>query len=110
MLIVFLACAFLPFGGLAVVSYIQVANFFNQKNQRQLREFARLFGVDVFQRLKLLESELEIVAANVSGTEQQSKTLPELSLSSPKTQWTSLSVVTSAGQHRLFGSVQQLPV
>src|ERR1700752_111894 len=64
----FLICAFLPFGGLVLVSYYQVASFFDQKNQNQLRALAKVVGMDVFEKLTLLESELLIIASGVKGS------------------------------------------
>src|SRR5437870_169104 len=61
--LIFLLCAFLPFGTLVLVSYHQVEKFFSQRSQRQLREMAKLFGMDVFQRLRLLESSLRLMAS-----------------------------------------------
>jgi signal transduction histidine kinase/HAMP domain-containing protein len=111
MFAIFLLCAFLPFGGLVLVSYNQVATFFNQRNQRQLRELAKVFGIDVFEKLSLLESELLVIASTVRASEQ----LPsEASLknirSNTNEQWNAVSVITSSGrQHRLFGQIERLP-
>ncbi len=109
--VVFLVCAFLPFGGLVLVSYHQVATFFEQRNERQLRALAKLFGVDLFQKLTFLESELQIIASKVAAsTEIPSEALLETIRTSPKEQWKAVSVIRSRGQqHRLFGQIESLP-
>jgi hypothetical protein len=109
--VVFLLCAFLPFGGLVLVSYHQVATFFDQKNERQLRALAKLFGMDVFQELTFLESELQIIASKVeASTETPSEALLETIRTSPKEQWKAMSLITNRGQqHRLFGQIESLP-
>ncbi|MBI2534977.1 MAG: hypothetical protein HYW03_22595 [Deltaproteobacteria bacterium] len=49
-LAVFLLCALLPFSGLVLVAYYQVAGFFETRNQNQLRDLAKLFGLDVHEK------------------------------------------------------------
>ncbi|HWO42915.1 MAG TPA: HAMP domain-containing sensor histidine kinase [Candidatus Eisenbacteria bacterium] len=66
--LVFLFCALIPFAALVVVAYNQVAAFFAAKSQRQLREMAKAYGMDVHVRLMLLEAELETVAVEFTGT------------------------------------------
>jgi len=109
--VVFLVCAFLPFGGLVLVSYHQVVTFFDQRNERQLRALAKLFGVDLFQKLTFLESELQIIASKVAAsTEIPSEALLETIRTSPKEQWKAVSLIRSRGQqHRLFGQIESLP-
>ena len=52
---VFLSCALLPCAGLILITYFQVESFFYDKSQRQLRDLAKLFGLDVHERLTLLD-------------------------------------------------------
>src|SRR5215467_13678307 len=93
--VIFLACAFLPFGGLVLVSYHQVASFFDQRNQRQLRELAKVFGMDVFERLMLLESELRIIAAKVNASKgPPNETMLEgILMNNLKEKWNAVSVM-----------------
>ncbi|MDH3446404.1 MAG: hypothetical protein OEN50_20970, partial [Deltaproteobacteria bacterium] len=63
--LIFLACGLLPFAALVVISYHQVGSFFNQKNHRQLRDLAKLYGMDVHERLQLLHSSLAVIAGSI---------------------------------------------
>ena len=65
---VFLLCALLPFSGLVLVAYYQVAGFFETRNQNQLRDLAKLFGLDVHEKLTLLTASLQILASTVKAT------------------------------------------
>ena len=71
---VFLICALLPFAGLVLLAYYQVVEFFETKNQDQLRDLAKLFGMDVHEKLTLLHSSLQVLASNVKTTGK----LPEI--------------------------------
>src|SRR5215813_5491507 len=109
--LIFLLCAFLPFGTLVLVSYHQVEKFFDQRSQRQLREMAKLFGMDVFQRLRLLESSLRLIASNVKNSKEQ---LSESHLTDiatyTKEQWAAVSLITAGGIERpIVGKIDQLP-
>jgi len=73
---VFLLCALLPFSGLVLLAYYQVVDFFETRNQNQLRDLAKLFGTDVHEKLSLLAASLQILAATVNATGK----LPEYKL------------------------------
>ncbi len=62
---IFLLCGLLPFAALVAISYYQVGSFFDEKNHRQLRDLAKLYGMDVHERLQLLHSSLAIIAASI---------------------------------------------
>ncbi len=62
---VFLLCALLPFGGLVAVSYYQVGDYFDRRSERQLHDLAKLFGLDVHERLTLLRASLEVIASAI---------------------------------------------
>lgn len=63
--ILFIACALLPISALALVSFYQVTEQLEEQNQRRLYQAAKDSGVIIFERLKLLESEMKIVAASL---------------------------------------------
>jgi len=65
---VFLICALLPFAGLVLIAYHQVVGFFETKNQEQLRDLAKLFGLDIHEKLTLLDASLQIIASTVKAT------------------------------------------
>ena len=100
---VFLLCALLPFAGLVLIAYYQVASFFETKNQSQLHDLAKLFGTEVHERLTLLEATLQIVALSIKAT----GALPnEENLGSMwqnySDQWEALSLVSTHGEHQRF--------
>lgn len=66
--VAFLLCALIPFAGLVIIAYSQVASFFNEKSQRQLHEMAKAFGMDIHVRLSLLEAELQVIASRVNAS------------------------------------------
>ena len=67
-LAVFLLCALLPFSGLVLLAYYQVAGFFETRNQNQLRDLAKLLGSDVHEKLSLLGASLQILGSTVKAT------------------------------------------
>lgn len=107
---VFLLCVLIPFAGLVAIARWQVTSFFDDKSQRQLRAMAKTFGTDVFERLRLLESSLQIVASTVG----QDGSLPSQASidshpSNPLVRWHALALITAAGRyHNLMGNMETL--
>ena len=98
---VFLSCALLPCAGLIVVSYLQIENFFFDKSERQLRDLAKLFGLDVHERLTLLDESLKIVASlDDSTTAAMGPGNVSDRLAAQRDRWRSLTLVTDDGQYR----------
>ena len=98
---VFLSCALLPCAGLIVVSYLQIENFFFDKSERQLRDLAKLFGLDVHERLMLLDESLKIVASLTDSTAATMEpNYVSDRLAAQKGRWRSLTLVTGDGQYR----------
>lgn len=64
----FIICGLLPFAVLAYVAYHQTVEFFETKNQEQLRDLAKLFGLDIHEKLELLDTSLKIIASTVNAT------------------------------------------
>jgi signal transduction histidine kinase len=106
---IFLLCALLPFAGLVVISYYQVKTFFDEKNHRQLHDLAKLYGMDVHERLQLLHGSLSVIASSIRLTgqlldEDSLEKLPGLH----KDRWHALSLFTS--DHRRRDILSQLSV
>jgi putative nucleotidyltransferase with HDIG domain len=57
----FVLCALLPIAALAIISYIQVSDVLERQSQQRLRQAARATGAAVFERLLLLESQLQVL-------------------------------------------------
>jgi signal transduction histidine kinase/HAMP domain-containing protein len=96
---VFLLCAILPFAGLVLLAYHQVATFFESKNSSQLRDLAKLFGMDVHERLTLLDMSLEIIASTIKSAEKlPNDDLLEHLSGQPQDHWDALFVNSRAGE------------
>ena len=99
--LVFLLCGLLPFAGFVSISYYQVGIYFDRKNHRQLGDLAKLFGMDVHERLQLLHASLSVIAASIRLTgqlldEDSLEKLPGLH----KDRWQALSLITSGDRRR----------
>jgi len=108
---VFLLCALLPFSGLVLLAYYQVVEFFETRNQIQLRDLAKLFGTDVREKLSLLAASLQILGSTVKATGK----LPEYEsldymTGGHKDRWSGLFFLeTNDGARRLARSGLDLP-
>lgn len=108
---VFLVCAIIPFAGLITISYWQVTTFFNEKSQRQLRALAKTFGMDVLERLNLLQFNLSTLASKISTDEAMptEKALEALPIDS-RAYWHGVTLVTVPGRrHDLLSHRDMLP-
>ena len=61
----FLLCALLPIGVLAVLSFTHVTSQFTEQNQQRLRRTSKLDGMAVLRRIELLDSQLKMLAADM---------------------------------------------
>jgi hypothetical protein len=108
---VFLLCGLLPFAALVLVAYHQVVTFFETKNKSQLRDLAKLFGMDVHERLTLLDASLEIIASTIKATGK----LPndeslEAMAGQQKDRWDALFLNSRAGElSAIVGTGASLP-
>ena len=108
---VFLACALIPFAGLILISYHQVGNFFDTKNHGQLRDLAKLFGMEAHERLTLLEASLDVIGSTIrfTGTIPNEKVFKNLAGNHPE-RWNAMSLIASDGQRKtIFGRMAALP-
>jgi signal transduction histidine kinase/HAMP domain-containing protein len=106
----FVICGLLPFAGLALIAYHQTVEFFETKNQEQLRDLAKLFGLDIHEKLELLDASLKIIASTVSATGK----LPEVTAlermaGGHKDRWIGLFLEPSDRMRRLSGVQQDIP-
>ncbi len=109
--VVFLVCTIIPFAGLLSISYYEVATYFNNRSQQQLRALAKIIGMELFERLTLLESSLKIIcsaALNPDGVLTPSA-IESLTFN-PKDRWKSISLLSSTGLQRpLLGKMASVP-
>lgn len=101
---IFLSCALLPCAALIAISYVQVEQFFTEKNQRELRDLAKIFGLDLHERLTLLDENLQNI-----GMLAQLGTSPnevKRQLSAQGERWRSIAYLRSDGTHeKLLGTL-----
>jgi putative nucleotidyltransferase with HDIG domain len=57
----FVLCALVPIAALAILSFTQVTSELEQQSQQRLRQAARATGTAVFERLMLLESQMQLL-------------------------------------------------
>ena len=94
----FLFCALIPFIGLVIASYNQINTHFEAQSRLQLRAMAKSYGLDIFQRLTLLEAALGNIASliDVTGQTPSEQTIKNLA-SVPLTRWQSLYIKNHDG-------------
>src|SRR5579885_182297 len=63
--LLFISCALLPVTILAVVSYFEVSQQLLELSQKELTQATRRQGMEVYERLELLDSYLQVLAADV---------------------------------------------
>ena len=63
----FVLCALLPIAGVAVVSFTQVRKQLDEQGKQRLEEASKSKGMEILERLELLELSLGMIAANLSG-------------------------------------------
>ena len=106
----FVLCALLPIGALAILSFRQVTNQLTEDSQSRLRQAARAMGTAIFERLLLLESQMKLVAPAVKErgpAVQFHVTSVGENLAEP---FAGMALVTGAGRAvPVFGSVQEPP-
>ncbi len=108
---VFLICTIVPFAGLLSISYYEVATYFNNRSQQQLRALAKIIGMEIFERLTLLESGLKIISSgNVNPDDLLTPSAIESLTFNPKDRWKAISLLSSTGRQRpLFGPMAWVP-
>lgn len=109
--VVFLVCAIIPFTGLLLLTYYQVGAFFKHRNQQQLQTLAKIIGMEIFERLTLLESGLRIIrsAALVSEGIPNTAAIEKLPFN-PRDRWHSILLLSSTGErYPLLGQMGAVP-
>ena len=110
-LTLFILCALLPIGALAIISFTHVTRQFNEQSQRRLRQASKSQGMAIFERLQLLEAGLMMIAAELSvGSDGAIHTPSEGFDENLERRFEGLAIVSDGGrQTPLFGGVQVLP-
>jgi putative nucleotidyltransferase with HDIG domain len=110
--VLFILCALLPITILAIFTYSNMTKQLRQQTQRELQQTSKSMGMGIFERLVLIESEMQMVTSNldlsveVKGTEVNST-----DSSSLNTRFEGLVWLTHKGQSiTLFGQISDSPV
>src|SRR5436309_2821070 len=61
--LLFVSCALLPVTILAIVSYYEVSSQLRQQSQKELTQASKRQGMAVYERLEMLDSELQVLLA-----------------------------------------------
>jgi putative nucleotidyltransferase with HDIG domain len=63
--VLFVACALLPMAVFTTLSFIQVSRQLRTQNQRQLQQAAKSLGLAVYERLTILDSDLQLASLRI---------------------------------------------
>jgi putative nucleotidyltransferase with HDIG domain len=63
--VLFVACALLPMAVFTTLSFIQVSRQLRTQNQRQLQQAAKSLGLAVYERLTILDSDLQVASLRI---------------------------------------------
>jgi HAMP domain-containing protein len=109
--LLFITCALLPVTILAILSFQHVTRQLRGQSQERLHQAAGAMGMHLFERLLFLETGLEIVAASLNPTDEDSlrESITEIS-ARLKERLESLGLITEAGKPiSLLGTVENPP-
>jgi putative nucleotidyltransferase with HDIG domain len=109
--LLFVLCALLPIGALAILSFSQVTKQLDQDSRVRLRQATKATGMAIFERLLLLEGQMKLVRPSaVAGS---GATVQNLSKGFPEDlgrRFKGLAILADAGrQISLYGQIQNLP-
>ena len=109
--LLFVLCALLPIGGVAVVSFTQVTNQLNEQSRQRLREASKSKGMAILERLQLLELALRMMASNLSTGSDNPVEWSSQGIDENLTQrFKRMTMLTDSGQRTaLLGSPVDLP-
>lgn len=63
--VLFVACALVPMAVFTTLSFLQVSSQLHRQNQRQLQQAAKSLGLAIYERLTILDSELEMASLHI---------------------------------------------
>ncbi len=109
--VLFICCALVPIGALAVLSFSQVAKQLNELGQRRLHHASKAVGMAIFERLLFLKDELKIVAFQYSTKSSHILPPPPEEFGEHlKERFEGLAIITDNGKTiPLFGHIQNIP-
>jgi putative nucleotidyltransferase with HDIG domain len=109
--ILFVCCALLPIGVLAVLSFTQVTNQLSEQTQKRLKQASKEVGRAISERLFFIEGEMKVVVSQLSKeSDPIFHTSSEGISEHLKKTFRGLSVISDKGNSfPLFAQIQNLP-
>ena len=74
--LLFVLCALLPIGALAIVSFTLVTRQLNSESQDRLSQESKAQGMGIYERLRFVEAEMRIIGANPGAVRAMSEAFP----------------------------------
>ena len=108
--VLFICCALVPIGALAVLSFNQVEKQLNETGQRRLHHASKALGMAILERLEFLEREMKIIASKYMWKSGHFL-LPAAEFGEHlKERFKSLTIITGKGKKiSLFGDIRNIP-
>jgi putative nucleotidyltransferase with HDIG domain len=109
--VLFLCCALLPIGALAILSFNQVEKQLRELGQRRLQHANKAVGVAIVERLVFLKDEMKAVASKYAIKSNRVFPAPDAEFDHHlKERFKGLAVITGRGKRiSLFGHVPNIP-
>ncbi len=109
--VLFICCALLPTGVLAILSFTHVTKELNKQSQRRRHQASKDMGRAVYERLLFLEDEMKVIASKFGARANPVlETLPEDFGKHLQQRFEGLAIVTGTKKARLlFGLIQNIP-
>jgi len=109
--VLFVCCALVPIGALAVLSFNRVEKQLNELSQRRLHHASKAVGMAIFERLLFLGEEMKGVASKYRTKSSHIYTPPDAEFGDHmKERFKGLAIITGKGKMiPLFGHIQNIP-
>jgi signal transduction histidine kinase len=109
--LLFIICALLPSGTLAVISFGHVTHQLYEQSQKRVRQASKAIGMAIYERLLLLEAEMGVIASTFkTDTAGPARMSVQNSGSDLERRFTSLAVIADkASPVRLLGDLEGAP-
>jgi len=98
--LLFVLCALLPLSALALIAFQHVSGQLTMQSQQQLRQASKAQGMSVYERLRFLEAELRLIAADWSEGSRASRAAISVPLQDLEERFTALEIVTADGRRQ----------
>jgi putative nucleotidyltransferase with HDIG domain len=109
--VLFVCCALLPIGTLAVLSFSHVTKQLSEQTQKRLHQASKDIGRAIVERLYFLEDEMKMVASKLSAESNSIfRTPAEVISEHLKKRFKGIVIIAKGGKSiHLFGQIQDIP-